>query len=175
MWDLPRPGIEPMSLALADRLLSTGAPGKSRVAFKREEPEEEEARGGPGLGVGTRKRGGRASWRRIPRWWVWKMRAFMLLSRRKAIPPLSILAFQESTSFQISALATPHQEPGPPSPAPSPSGKTANSTCKSWCAHCSPAWLVSSNTRSFEGQVPFAQWGVHEAVGMAPPPASQCS
>ena len=55
MWDLPRPGIEPMLLALADRLVTTGAPGKSRVAFKREEPEEEEARGGPGLGGGDQK------------------------------------------------------------------------------------------------------------------------
>ena len=28
MWDLPRPGIEPGSLALQGRFLSTGPPGK---------------------------------------------------------------------------------------------------------------------------------------------------
>ena len=28
MWHLPSPGIEPMSPALADRLLTTGPPGK---------------------------------------------------------------------------------------------------------------------------------------------------
>ena len=30
MWNLPRPGIEPTSLALAGRFLTTGPPGKSR-------------------------------------------------------------------------------------------------------------------------------------------------
>jgi len=30
MWDLPRPGIEPMSPALGGGLLTTGPPGKSR-------------------------------------------------------------------------------------------------------------------------------------------------
>ena len=29
MWDLPRPGLEPMSPALADRFLTTGPPGKT--------------------------------------------------------------------------------------------------------------------------------------------------
>ena len=29
MWDLPRPGIEPMSPALAGGFLTTGPPGKS--------------------------------------------------------------------------------------------------------------------------------------------------
>ena len=29
MWDLPRPGIEPMSPALADGFFTTGPPGKS--------------------------------------------------------------------------------------------------------------------------------------------------
>ena len=29
MWDLPRPGIEPVSLALAGRLLTTAPPGKA--------------------------------------------------------------------------------------------------------------------------------------------------
>ena len=29
MWDLPRPGIEPVSPALAGRFLTTGPPGKS--------------------------------------------------------------------------------------------------------------------------------------------------
>jgi len=28
MWDLPRPGIEPVSLALQDGFLMTGLPGK---------------------------------------------------------------------------------------------------------------------------------------------------
>ena len=28
MWNLPRPGIEPMSPALAGRFLTTGPPGK---------------------------------------------------------------------------------------------------------------------------------------------------
>ena len=28
MWDLPRPGIKPMSPALAGRFLTTGPPGK---------------------------------------------------------------------------------------------------------------------------------------------------
>ena len=32
MWALPRPGIEPGSLALAGRLLSTGPPGKSLLS-----------------------------------------------------------------------------------------------------------------------------------------------
>ena len=30
MWDLPRPGIEPVFPALEGRFLSTGPPGKSR-------------------------------------------------------------------------------------------------------------------------------------------------
>ena len=29
MWNLPRPGIKPMSAALAGRFLTTGPPGKS--------------------------------------------------------------------------------------------------------------------------------------------------
>ena len=29
MWDLPKPGIKPVSPALADRVLTTGLPGKS--------------------------------------------------------------------------------------------------------------------------------------------------
>ena len=32
MWNLPRPGIEPMSPAQAGRFLSTGQPGKSCCA-----------------------------------------------------------------------------------------------------------------------------------------------
>ena len=35
MWDLPRPGITPMSPALAGRLLTTGPPGKSVSNFIR--------------------------------------------------------------------------------------------------------------------------------------------
>ena len=31
MWDLPEPGIKPVSLALASRFLPTGLPGKSQV------------------------------------------------------------------------------------------------------------------------------------------------
>ena len=31
MWDLPRPGLEPMSPALAGRLSTTAPPGKTRV------------------------------------------------------------------------------------------------------------------------------------------------
>ena len=31
MWDLPRPGLEPVSPALAGRLLTTAPPGKPRV------------------------------------------------------------------------------------------------------------------------------------------------
>ena len=34
MWDLPGPGIEPMSPALAGGFLTTAAPGKSLCAFK---------------------------------------------------------------------------------------------------------------------------------------------
>ena len=33
MWDLPRPGIEPVSPVLADRFLSTVPPRKSRLSF----------------------------------------------------------------------------------------------------------------------------------------------
>ena len=33
MWDLPRPGIELLSPALADGFLSTVLPGKSRIYF----------------------------------------------------------------------------------------------------------------------------------------------
>ena len=33
MRNLPRPGIEPVSLALASRFLTTGPPGKSRIFF----------------------------------------------------------------------------------------------------------------------------------------------
>ena len=32
MWDLPGPGIEPMSPALAGEVLTTGPPGKSRIS-----------------------------------------------------------------------------------------------------------------------------------------------
>ena len=38
-WDLPRPGIEPVSSALADGLLSTAPPRKSRSATLKKEPE----------------------------------------------------------------------------------------------------------------------------------------
>ena len=31
MWNLPRPGIEPMTPALAGRFLTTGPPGKSLI------------------------------------------------------------------------------------------------------------------------------------------------
>ena len=31
MWNLPGPGIEPMSLALAGRFLTSGPPGKSKT------------------------------------------------------------------------------------------------------------------------------------------------
>ena len=33
MWDLPRPGLEPMSPALAGRFPITAPPGKSSIAF----------------------------------------------------------------------------------------------------------------------------------------------
>ena len=33
MWDLPRPGLEPVSPALAGRFLTTAPPGKPKVAF----------------------------------------------------------------------------------------------------------------------------------------------
>jgi len=33
MWDLPEPGIEPVSPTLAGRFLTAGPPGKSQVAF----------------------------------------------------------------------------------------------------------------------------------------------
>ena len=33
MWDLPGPGIEPMSSELAGRFSTTGPPGKSLVGF----------------------------------------------------------------------------------------------------------------------------------------------
>ena len=33
MWDLPRPGLEPMSPALAGRFSTTAPPGKPRVVF----------------------------------------------------------------------------------------------------------------------------------------------
>ena len=33
MWDLPGPGLEPMSPALAGRFLTTAPPGKSSVGF----------------------------------------------------------------------------------------------------------------------------------------------
>ena len=34
MWDLPRPGIEPLSPALAGGFLTTAPPGKSEPAFE---------------------------------------------------------------------------------------------------------------------------------------------
>ena len=34
MWDLPGPGLEPMSPALAGRFLATVPPGKSQEIFK---------------------------------------------------------------------------------------------------------------------------------------------
>ena len=34
VWNLPKPGVEPVSLALADRFLSTVLPGKSCKLFK---------------------------------------------------------------------------------------------------------------------------------------------
>ena len=34
MWDLPRPGIEPVSSALADGFLTTGPPEKSFSQYK---------------------------------------------------------------------------------------------------------------------------------------------
>ena len=37
MWDLPRPGIEPVSPALAGRFLATGLPGKSPYIVNIEE------------------------------------------------------------------------------------------------------------------------------------------
>ena len=33
MWDLPRPGLEPMSPALAGRLSTTAPPGKPQILF----------------------------------------------------------------------------------------------------------------------------------------------
>ena len=33
MWDLPGPGIEPVSPALAGRFLSTAPPGKPKIPF----------------------------------------------------------------------------------------------------------------------------------------------
>ena len=33
LWDLPGPGIEPMSLALAGEFLTIGPPGKSYLVF----------------------------------------------------------------------------------------------------------------------------------------------
>ena len=33
MWDLPGPGLEPMSLALAGGFLTTAPPGKSRISY----------------------------------------------------------------------------------------------------------------------------------------------
>ena len=33
MWNLPRPGIEPVSPVLAGRFLTTGMPGKPKVLF----------------------------------------------------------------------------------------------------------------------------------------------
>ena len=33
MWDLPRPGLEPVSPALAGRFLTTAPPGKSLISF----------------------------------------------------------------------------------------------------------------------------------------------
>ena len=53
LWSLPRPGIEPMSPALADRLLTTGTPGKSRVVFKREWVRKSQRR--PWAGGGDQK------------------------------------------------------------------------------------------------------------------------
>lgn len=171
MWDLPQPGIAPMSLALADRLLTTGAPGKS-VAFKG--GGSGTARGGPGLGVGTRKRAGRASWRRIPRWWVWKMRGFMSALSEKGYPSPFHLGLPRVHIFPDKCLAhAPTRDQVPLAPPQAPLERLPT-------LHANPGVLTApqqlvSSTRSFEGQVPSAQWGVHEAVGMAPPPASQCS
>jgi len=46
MWDLPRPGIELVSLALASRFFTTEPPGKPKAGF---EPTE-------GMTVGRRRR-----------------------------------------------------------------------------------------------------------------------
>ena len=37
MWDLPRPGLEPVSPALAGRLSTTAPPGKPRVPILKDE------------------------------------------------------------------------------------------------------------------------------------------
>ena len=34
MWDLPRPGLEPVSSALAGRFSTTAPPGKSHIYFR---------------------------------------------------------------------------------------------------------------------------------------------
>ena len=51
MWDLPRPGIEPMSPALAGGFLTTGPPGKSSHSLFDEYPN-------PGQGMGVKHNSG---------------------------------------------------------------------------------------------------------------------
>ena len=40
MWNLPGPGLEPVSPALADRFLTTGPPGKSQMKIYNEQAEK---------------------------------------------------------------------------------------------------------------------------------------
>ena len=49
MWDLPGPGIEPMSPALAGRFLNTVPPGKSCTAFKHKQNEKTTLRMGENI------------------------------------------------------------------------------------------------------------------------------
>ena len=45
MWDLPRPGLEPVSPALAGRLSTTAPPGKPEPLFLNEGIEENSVKG----------------------------------------------------------------------------------------------------------------------------------
>ena len=53
MWDLPGPGLEPASPALAGGFLTTERPGKSHLGSK-------------AAGGGEQLRGGRDPWRKMP-------------------------------------------------------------------------------------------------------------
>ena len=46
MWDLPTPGLEPVSLALASGFLTTAPPGKSKIPTLKGNVNEGDRQGG---------------------------------------------------------------------------------------------------------------------------------
>ena len=54
MWDLPGPGVEPVSPALAGRFLTTAPPGKSQELFLKNDQNEVSVYSLQGIQTGAR-------------------------------------------------------------------------------------------------------------------------